>query len=258
VQVLFEAVTTPSPAETESGESAPASGIGLPQDSPFADEFFPAEAGWPYASEPASAASDGASAANEMAATYLPTAPEPVAADATPVLEDEPIAIDEILVSRIPAETFDDSLPMPSAPAEEPSAPVEEVVLEEPVAETAAPVSPILYVPEPEPQPQLTLFTEPVATESAAATSAVATLPDLDLTRLHTMELDPLFHDAMNAVLERGRASAVVLQRQLGIGYARGIRILDQMTAAGLTGPDTPTGSRELRVTREAWAAFKS
>ena len=70
------------------------------------------------------------------------------------------------------------------------------------------------------------------------------------------MELDPLFHDAVNAVLERGRASAVVLQRQLGIGYARGIRILDQMTAAGLVGPDTPTGSREIRVTKDAWAAF--
>jgi DNA segregation ATPase FtsK/SpoIIIE-like protein len=72
------------------------------------------------------------------------------------------------------------------------------------------------------------------------------------------MELDPLFRDAVNAVLERGRASAVVLQRQLGIGYARGIRILDQMTAAGLTGPDTPTGSREIRVTKDAWSAFSA
>ncbi len=65
--------------------------------------------------------------------------------------------------------------------------------------------------------------------------------------------LDPLIYDAVNAVLERGRASAVVLQRQLGIGYARGIRILDQLTEAGIVGPDEPTGSREIKISRESW-----
>jgi hypothetical protein len=269
VQALFEAVTTPSPVEAAPAEpvpveAAPASGIGLPEDSPFADEFFPTDGGWPYATETAAAASDGASAANEMASTYMPAAPapEPITEETEPVVEDEPVAMDEILVSRLPEQVFEDSVSVETAPAEEPSQESGEVVLEEPVAEVAAPAAPILYVPEP--QPQLTLFTEPVAAastatvEAPAAASAVATLPELDLTRLHSMELDPLFHDAMNAVLERGRASAVVLQRQLGIGYARGIRILDQMTAAGLTGPDTPTGSRELRVTREAWTAFSA
>lgn len=73
--------------------------------------------------------------------------------------------------------------------------------------------------------------------------------------RMGELELDPLFHDAVDAVLTRGRASAVVLQRELGIGYARGLRILDQMTSCGVAGEDTPTGARELRVTTEEWTA---
>jgi hypothetical protein len=28
------------------------------------------------------------------------------------------------------------------------------------------------------------------------------------------------------------------------------------MTTAGLVGPDTPTGAREIRVAREAWKSF--
>jgi len=104
-------------------------------------------------------------------------------------------------------------------------------------------------------EPQLTLFSEPAV---AVAETPAAVPGVLDLSRLHTMELDPMFQDAVNAVLERGRASAVVLQRQLGIGYARGIRILDQMTSAGLVGPDTPTGAREIRLTRDEWVSFVS
>ena len=97
--------------------------------------------------------------------------------------------------------------------------------------------------------PQLALFDEPPPPVPGA---------EPDLGRLHFLELDPLFPDALGAILERNRGSAVVLQRSLGIGYARGIRILDQMSGAGLLGPDTPSGAREIRVTREAWDAFRS
>ena len=58
---------------------------------------------------------------------------------------------------------------------------------------------------------------------------------------------DELFEQAKVAIKERGRASAVVLQRALGIGYQRAIRILDQMTNEGLLGPDTPAGAREIK-----------
>jgi len=270
VQALFEAVTTPA-AES----AAPASGIGLPADSPFADEFFAVDGVWPYAPGP----SDGTSARAEMTQQFAPAeaapaparAPEAVEAS-EPAFEDEQIAIDEILVSRLPAEVFEEAAPldeqptpefvpetMPVAATPQIDAPV--VIVESPIVESAIveepPVveeiaTPTIAAPI-ESSPQLPLFADTSASEP---TSAVATLPAIDLARLHAMELDPMFHDAVNAVLERGRASAVVLQRQLGIGYARGIRILDQMTAAGLAGPDTPTGAREIRVTKDAWTSF--
>lgn len=328
VQALFEAVT-----EAPETAAAPASGIGLPADSPFLDEFFPGEASWPFAGESAAAPSDGASAATEMATDYAavasaaPAAPER-APEPEPAFADDVLSIDEVLISRLPADVFDDSLeqaseepfsPAPRAPAPvaEPSYAseqlyaeaqerVEAVAVAEPVVEVAAPAfepepvasvevaEPVFEASAPEPQiadpvatvvaepvaipesvdviaaepvaetveapavaPQLDLFAAPLTSAPPAAAPS-ATAPEADLSRIHAMELDPLFRDAVVAVLERGRASAVVLQRQLGIGYARGIRILDQMTAVGLVGPDSPTGSRQLRITREKWDAFAS
>ncbi len=58
---------------------------------------------------------------------------------------------------------------------------------------------------------------------------------------------DPLYADAVTAILKRGRASAVVLQRDLGIGYRRAVELLDAMTARGVLGPDTPSGAREIK-----------
>lgn len=60
---------------------------------------------------------------------------------------------------------------------------------------------------------------------------------------------DPLFGAAIQVIRQRGRASAIVLQRALSIGYVRAVRILDQLTAAGLLGPDRPDGSREIKET---------
>jgi DNA segregation ATPase FtsK/SpoIIIE-like protein len=68
--------------------------------------------------------------------------------------------------------------------------------------------------------------------------------------------LDPLFHESVTAIMSRGRASAVVLQSQLGIGYSRANRILDQMTEVGLTGPETPTGARDIRLSEDALREF--
>lgn len=96
------------------------------------------------------------------------------------------------------------------------------------------------------------------AAKDAASQLALFPPPTCDLTKLIAMELDPLFHAAAEAILLRGRASAVVLQRALGIGYARGLRILDQMTAAGMLGPDTPGGAREICYTRAQWDAHRA
>ncbi len=95
-----------------------------------------------------------------------------------------------------------------------------------------------------------------IAEQHSLESTSEVTPGSVDLSVLHHMELDPLFKDAVNVVLKRGRASAVVLQRELGIGYARGVRILDQMTEAGIAGPDVPTGAREIKVAKEQWEQF--
>ena len=80
--------------------------------------------------------------------------------------------------------------------------------------------------------------------------------PAARLERLNAMRLDPLFGAAVSAVFDGGRGSPMVLQRRLGIGHGRGLRILAQMAEAGLVGPEDPTGSRALRVSRSDWEAF--
>lgn len=60
------------------------------------------------------------------------------------------------------------------------------------------------------------------------------------------MDDDPKYDEAVKAVKERGRASAVVIQRALGIGYVRAVALLDRMTANGVLGPDRQDGSRAI------------
>lgn len=59
-------------------------------------------------------------------------------------------------------------------------------------------------------------------------------------------KLDALFEDAVNLVLETGKASASFLQRRLEVGYARAARILDQMEGRGIIGPSRGSKAREI------------
>ncbi len=47
-------------------------------------------------------------------------------------------------------------------------------------------------------------------------------------------EVDELFKEAVEIVVQYGRASASLLQRRLSVGYARAARIVDQLEAAGV------------------------
>ena len=49
---------------------------------------------------------------------------------------------------------------------------------------------------------------------------------------------DELFYVAVNIVREHGRGSVNLLQRKLRIGYTRAARLVDQLHAAGILGPD--------------------
>lgn len=57
---------------------------------------------------------------------------------------------------------------------------------------------------------------------------------------------DPMYRDAVQLVLEMGKASTSTLQRRLRLGYGRAARILDAMEKDGIIGP--PDGSRPREV----------
>lgn len=57
---------------------------------------------------------------------------------------------------------------------------------------------------------------------------------------------DPMYKDAVQLVLELGKASTSTLQRRLRLGYGRAARILDAMERDGIIGP--PDGSRPREV----------
>ncbi|WP_342220865.1 DNA translocase FtsK 4TM domain-containing protein [Candidatus Fukatsuia endosymbiont of Tuberolachnus salignus] len=62
----------------------------------------------------------------------------------------------------------------------------------------------------------------------------------------NTEELDPLFDQAVNFVLEKRRASISAVQRQFRIGYNRAARIIEQMEAQQIVSSPGHNGNREV------------
>jgi S-DNA-T family DNA segregation ATPase FtsK/SpoIIIE len=50
-------------------------------------------------------------------------------------------------------------------------------------------------------------------------------------------ELDDLSKNAVEVVIQYDRATVSLLQRRLGVGYARAARVLDQLEPASVVGP---------------------
>ena len=61
-------------------------------------------------------------------------------------------------------------------------------------------------------------------------------------------ELDELFTNAVEVVVNYDRASASLLQRRLDIGYARAARLIDQLAIAGVIGPAEGSKPREVLI----------
>jgi DNA segregation ATPase FtsK/SpoIIIE, S-DNA-T family len=57
---------------------------------------------------------------------------------------------------------------------------------------------------------------------------------------------DPLYNDALEVVIQKGQASASLLQRALRVGYNRAANIIDEMEKNGVIGP--AEGSKPRRV----------
>lgn len=61
-------------------------------------------------------------------------------------------------------------------------------------------------------------------------------------------EVDELFKEAVETVVQYDRASASLLQRRLSVGYARAARIVDQLEAAGVIGPQDGSKPRDVLI----------
>ena len=70
-------------------------------------------------------------------------------------------------------------------------------------------------------------------------------------------DLDELFNEAVEVVLDSKQASVSMLQRRLKLGYSRAARIVDQMEEQGVVGPFEGSKPRAVLLTREQWEAMK-
>lgn len=61
--------------------------------------------------------------------------------------------------------------------------------------------------------------------------------------------IDPLFEDAARMVVNTQKGSTSDLQRRLGMGYARAGRVMDQLEAAGIVGPQEGSKPRQVLIT---------
>ena len=59
---------------------------------------------------------------------------------------------------------------------------------------------------------------------------------------------DPLYEEAKRMVINSKKASASLLQRRLGVGYARAARLLDILEERGIVGPSEGAKPREILV----------
>lgn len=71
-------------------------------------------------------------------------------------------------------------------------------------------------------------------------------------------DIDEMFDEAVEIILETGIASVSVLQRRLKLGYARAARLVDKMEDAGIVGPYRGSQPREIMITQEDWKTWRT
>ncbi|WP_109698766.1 DNA translocase FtsK [Chitinophaga deserti] len=63
---------------------------------------------------------------------------------------------------------------------------------------------------------------------------------------------DPLFEEAARVIVQNQQGSTSLLQRRMKLGYNRAGRLMDQLEAAGIVGPNMGSKAREVNVKTEA------
>jgi DNA segregation ATPase FtsK/SpoIIIE, S-DNA-T family len=82
-----------------------------------------------------------------------------------------------------------------------------------------------------------------------AVRQAVAAADEPDWFSKSYPNVDPLFHEAAEVVIQHDQGSTSLLQRRLKIGYGRAARLIDQLHLAGVLGPPSASSPREVLIT---------
>ncbi|MBR4554665.1 MAG: DNA translocase FtsK [Ruminococcus sp.] len=64
---------------------------------------------------------------------------------------------------------------------------------------------------------------------------------------------DDLTNQAITIIVETGNASTAFLQRKLKLGFPRAARIMDDIEAMGIIGPQEGSKPRKINITKEEW-----
>jgi S-DNA-T family DNA segregation ATPase FtsK/SpoIIIE len=74
---------------------------------------------------------------------------------------------------------------------------------------------------------------------------------DLEGKDFDSNDRDPLFEDAARLIVQSGVGSTSLIQRRMKLGYNRAGRLMDQLEAAGIVGPNQGSKVREVRFKSE-------
>jgi S-DNA-T family DNA segregation ATPase FtsK/SpoIIIE len=67
-------------------------------------------------------------------------------------------------------------------------------------------------------------------------------------------DVDEFFHDAVDFLITKGKGSTSMLQRQFRIGYNRASRLMEDLQARGIVGPEDGVKPRKVTITREEYS----
>jgi len=70
-------------------------------------------------------------------------------------------------------------------------------------------------------------------------------------------DYDPIFEEVLELCVDKGKASASMIQRRFRVGYNRAARILDQLHEGGYVSDDEGSKPRRMLLTKEEFEAMK-
>lgn len=109
------------------------------------------------------------------------------------------------------------------------------------------PIDPLDLSPAGEILPGCNQFVDTTRTDNRYSETGILSSTDGDR-MVDFLALDERFAEAAHLVVSTQRGSTADLQRRLGLGYAKAGRVMDQLEAAGIVGPQNGSKPREVLV----------